>query len=201
MKSRMCLKQNLYTSVHRSVFSFVHLRRSPDCPSLKKLSSLCESKVANTYVDKGSSNVAHKSFQLLLQNIFTTNFRRFRRYLNIKKATVFEKFSNPWKRWLWVRANNLQIMFTIQVLNRRSKQVLLKAGSDQNKLLKKSILKQKCASDKNQILSKSVWPKIYWSSSNFIRAKRHQSWRHQSVARNLDQTLDLQPNRRKKPRL
>ena len=190
---------------HRSAFSFVHLRRSPDCPSLKKLSSLSESKVANTYVDKGSSNVAHKSFQLLLQNIFTSNFRR---YLNIQKATVFEKFSNPWKRCLWVRANNLQIMFTIQVLNPRSKQSSVETS-----------FRSKQTLEKNQSWSKSVratkiksWVKVCdqkdvdlhqtlleWNARrNLLETKiKRKSWRHQSVARNLDQTLDLQPNRRK----
>ena len=181
---------------HRSAFSLMHLRRSPDCPSLKKLSSLFESKVSNTYVDKGSSNIAQKSFSAAVANIFTSNFR----YLNIQKTTVFEKFSNPWKRCLWVRANNLQRMFTIQVLNPRSKQSSVETRFRSKQTLEKINLEAKVCDQKDLDLHQPFSERN--ARKNLLEKKlKRKSWRHQSVARNLDQTLDLQPNIRKKPRL
>ena len=157
MKSSIIMFEAKLVHFHRSAFLFVHLRRSPDCPSLKKLSSLFESKVSNTYVDKGSSNIAHKSFSAADANFFTSNFR----YLNIQKATVFEKFSNPWKRCLWVRANNLQRVFTIQVLNPRSKQSSVESRFRSKQTLEKINLEAKvCERQKSNLESKCVTKKI-----------------------------------------
>ena len=152
----MCLKQNRYSSIVQ-LFSFLHLRRSPDCPSLKKLSSLCESKVANTYVDKGSSNIAHKSFSAAVAKYFHIEFSKvltftsiFKRQLFLKNSVTHENVVCGFEQTIYKECS--QSKFETHVQNN----LLLKPGSNQNKLLEKSILKQKCASDKNQILSESV---------------------------------------------
>ena len=78
---------------HRSAFSFVHLRRSPDCPSLKKLSSLCESEIANTYVDKGSSDIAHKYFSAAVAKYFHIEFSKILTFTSIFKTQLSLKNS------------------------------------------------------------------------------------------------------------
>ena len=168
----MCLKQNRYSSIVQ-IFLFLHLRRSPDCPSLKKLSSLCESKVANTYVDKGSSNIAHKSFSAAVAKYFHIEFSKVLTFTSIFKRQLFLKnSSNPWKRCLWVRANSLQRMFTIQVWNPRSKQSFVETRFQSKQTLGKINLEAKvCERQKSNLEWKCVTKKS-WSSSNCTRAKR-----------------------------
>ena len=88
-------------------------------------------------------------------------FEGFDVYLIFKKETFFEKFINRWKRSLWVWANNLQRMCTIQALNSRSKQSFVESRFQSKQTLEKINLEAKvCERQKSNLESKCVTKKI-----------------------------------------
>ena len=128
------------------------------------------------------------SFSAAVLKFFHVEFSKVLQFTSIFKANVFAKFSDPWKRCLWVRANNPQRIFKIFCWNQVP-------------------IKEKINPD----LSKSVRAKKSWSSSNFSRAKRHEKSFRENLRKNSSTSSNCRekswskswswPNRRKKPRL